>query len=122
MNLPPKSLSSKVLEKNSSLGRECACYGCGSTFYNKDGSPSGINFFRFPAKHPRKQRWCNLIKHQDGKDDFKVTTSTFLCHLHFKEEDIKKTINMWRVKPDADPSLNLYVGSSSLKSSIKRQG
>ena len=122
MDLFPQGLSSKVAEKKSSLGRECACFGCGSTFYNKDGSASGIHFFRFPAKNPRKQRWCNLIKRHDGKDDFKVTTSTFLCHFHFKEEDIKKTINMWRLRPDVDPSLNLYVGSSSSKSSSKRRG
>ena len=64
----------------------------------------GFIFFTFPQTNPDKQRWCNLIKRQDGKDGFKVTKNTFLCHVHFVETDIRKTINQWRLKKGAFPS------------------
>ena len=67
-----------------SLGRQCVAYGCYQTFYKPDGSKSGIHFFKFPQKNPQKNRWCSLIKRQDGKDDFKVSNNTFICQLHFK--------------------------------------
>ena len=28
-----------------SVGRECAAFGCSTTFYNYDGTPSGLHFF-----------------------------------------------------------------------------
>ena len=68
-----------------------------------------IHFFKFPQTNPDKQRWCNLIKRQDGKDGFKVTKNTFLCHVHFMETDIRKTINQWRLKKGTFPSSQLVV-------------
>ena len=59
-------------------------------------------------KFPDKQRWSNLIKRQDGKDGFKVTKNTFLCHMHFMETDIRKTVNQWRLKKGAFPSSQLH--------------
>ena len=65
-------------------------------------------FIKFPQTNPDKQRWCNLIKRQDGKDGFKVTKNTFLCHVHFMETDIRKAINQWRLKKGAFPSSQLH--------------
>ena len=94
--------------KKRSLGRQCAAYGCYNTFYKTDGSPSGLHFFRFPQKNPEKLRWCNLIKRADGRDDFNVTLSTFLCEEHFTDADISRYPNQWRLKSGAVPSLNLF--------------
>ena len=69
---------SKEKKKKISLGRECASLGCSNTFYNSVGQGTGLLFFKFPQSNPDKQRWCNLIKRQDGKDGFKVTKNTFL--------------------------------------------
>ena len=99
---------SKEKKKKISLGRQCACYGCSNTFYNSVGQATGIHFFKFPQTNPDKQRWCNLIKRQDGKDGFNVTSNTFLCHMHFMETDIRKTINQWRLKKGAFPSSGLH--------------
>ena len=98
----------KVKKRRRSLGRQCVAFGCYNTFYGSDGSKTGIHFFKFPQKNPEKLRWCNLIKRQDGKDDFNVTCNTFLCQKHFKDSDIKRNPNTWRLNKGAVPSLNLY--------------
>ena len=51
---------SKEKKKKICVGIECASYGCSNTFYNSVGQATGL--------HPDKQRCCNLIKRQDGKD------------------------------------------------------
>ena len=67
-----------IQNKKRSKGRQCAAYGCLNFFYNNDGEKSGIHFFKFPDKNPEKQKWCNAIKRQDGKDGFKVSNNTFI--------------------------------------------
>ena len=106
----------KNKKKKISLGRECCAYGCSSTFYNSDGLATGLHFFKFPQKNPEKQLWCNLIKRQDGKDDFQVNLNTCLCHKHFLESDIRKTMNQWRLIKGVVPSQYLYsVHSTAIK-------
>ena len=102
-----------VKKKKRSLGRQCAAFGCYNTFYNTDGYPSGLHFFRFPQKNPEKTRWCNLIKRVDGMDGFKVTDSTVLCEKHFTEADIKRNPGHWRLVRGAAPSVNLVSSSVS---------
>jgi len=75
-----------------SLGRECAAYGCFSRDYIvKDGERvlSGLSFFTFPKDAAAKRIWCNLIKRQEGKDNF-VTSNKRLCELHFDPENIHR--------------------------------
>ena len=98
-------------KKKISQGRQCVAYGCRNTFYGSSGNKTGIHFFKFPQTNPRKSRWCNLIKRQDGKDGFFVTGNTFLCQSHFKDSDLKKNPISWRLQKDAEPSLNLYQSS-----------
>lgn len=105
------SSSVEKKQKKRSLGRQCGAFGCCNTFYNVDGTPSGLHFFRFPQKNPEKLRWCSMIKRVDGMDGFNVTTSTFLCDKHFTEEDIKRNPSHWRLKSGVVPSLNLHVSS-----------
>ena len=78
-------------KRKKSLGRQCAAYGCYSTFYKTDGGPSGLHFFRFPQKNQEKNRWCNLIKRVDDRDDFNVTSCTCLCEKHFAKGPGKLT-------------------------------
>ena len=66
-----------------------------NTFYTVDGEKTGIHFFKFPMKNPEKLKWCNLIKRQDGKDNFKVTNGTYVCQNHFPDNAIKKHPNSW---------------------------
>ena len=56
--------------KHPTYGKECASAACKSIQYNQDGSSTEISFFKFPTKHPQRQRWCNLIKWQHGRDGF----------------------------------------------------
>ena len=105
----------KKKKKKISLGRECCAYGCSSTFYNSDGLATGLHFFKFPQKNPEKQLWCNLIKRQDGKDDFQVNLNTCLCYKHFLESDIRKTMNQWRLIKGVVPSQYLYSVHSTAR-------
>ena len=47
----------------------------------------------------RRKRWCSLIKRRHGQDGFVISTSTVLCHEHFRTEDIsKKLTGRWILK------------------------
>ena len=56
---------------------------------------------------PHCNRWCNLIKSQNNKDEFSVSSNTVLCHHHFTEKDIKKSFLIWKFLPGSFPSQNL---------------
>ena len=92
-------------KRRSSLGRECACFGCTNAQYFKDGSSTGLRFFKFPQQNPKRNRWCNLIKRQHNRDGFSVNAFTVICEKHFKSEDIYKTPggNRCRLKEGAEP-------------------
>ena len=109
--MQPVAAEGSSKKKKRSLGRQCAAYGCYNTFYNTDGNPSGLHFFRFPQKNPDKLRWCNFIKRIDGMDGFKVTSSTVLCEKHFTDADMKRNPGHWRLVSGAVPSLNLPSSS-----------
>ena len=98
-------------KKKRSLGRECAAYGCTNTFYNTEGAATGLHFFGFPKKNSEKLRWCNLIKREEGRDGFKVTSATVLCEKHFTDKDMKRNPHHWRLVFGAEPSLNLFTSS-----------
>ncbi|XP_065055091.1 uncharacterized protein LOC135683687 [Rhopilema esculentum] len=110
--------SSQQVKKRASLGKQCAAFGCYNFFYSTDRSPTGLRFFKFPQKNPEKRQWCNLIKRVDGLDGFRVTASTYLCHEHFTDSDIKKNPQRWKLRSGALPSLKLHEGNR-LASSTK---
>ena len=116
--MQPVAAEGSSKKKKRSLGRQCAAYGCYNTFYNTDGNPSGLHFFRFPQKNPDKLRWCNFIKRIDGMDGFKVTNSTVLCEKHFTDADMKRNPGHWRLVSGAVPSLNLPSSSITTKKRI----
>ena len=55
---PLPSASAKKTRK----GNECAAFGCSNTFYDSEGTATGINIFKFPSLPSEINRWCNLIK------------------------------------------------------------
>ena len=89
--------------KSKSQGKQCAAYGCNSRHYDKNKESTGLHFFHFPQSNLEKSVWCNLIKRQDDRDNFKVTKATVLCDKHFSADDIKKNIFRWTLKPGAKP-------------------
>ena len=71
-----------------STGKYCAAVDCKNSCYDSHGHRTRYHFFRFPKKIKQRNRWCNLIKRQHGKDGFSVNSSTVVCSEHFKKEDI----------------------------------
>ena len=71
-------------------GKYCAAFGCDNSAYDANGVRTSYHFFEFPRDAHRRNRWCTLIKRQHGHDGFVVSTSTVLCHEHFRDEDITK--------------------------------
>ena len=71
-------------------GKQCAVKDCSNCFYDSQGNPTGLHFFKFPSVPlHRRTRWCNLIGRQHKRDGFEVTKSTVVCEKHFKKDDIK---------------------------------
>jgi len=75
-------------------GKHCAVFGCNNSYYDNKGL-----FFNFPTNPKRRNRWCNLIKWQHGKDKLTVTSATVVCHEHFRQDDIAiKLSGHWDLK------------------------
>ena len=53
---------SSASAKKTRGGKECAAFGCSNTFYDSEGTATGIHFFKFPSLPSENNRWCNLIK------------------------------------------------------------
>ncbi|XP_052212157.1 uncharacterized protein LOC127831206 [Dreissena polymorpha] len=92
-------------------GQMCCVYGCVNCRYDKENALSDNHFFNIP-KHvlenrKQKQRWCALIKRQDGLDGFNMTPRTVICHEHFLESDFKKALGSkrWTLEPGVEPSV-----------------
>ena len=80
-------------------GKYCAAYGCDNSAYDANGIRTSYHFFEFIKDTHRRNRWCTLIKRRHGLDGFVVSTSTVLCHEHFRAEDMsKKRSGRWDLK------------------------
>ena len=98
---------SSALTKKTSRSKECAAFGCSNTFYDSEGTATSKHFFKFSSLHSEINRWCNLIKRQNNKDGFNVSSNTVLCHHHFTEKDIKESFLRWKLLPGSFPSQNV---------------
>ena len=107
------STNNVKIKKRCSRGKECAVFGCSNTMLNKHLEHSGFHFFTFPKTKLEINRWCNLIKKQNGKDAFNVTKNTVVCNEHFRDCDIKKGMMKWKLKEGAEPSLKLFEAFKS---------
>ena len=74
---------SSASAKKTRRGKECAAFGCSNTFYDSEGTATGTHFLKFPSLPSEINRWCNLIKRQNNKDGFRVSSNTVLYHHHF---------------------------------------
>lgn len=61
--------------------------------YDANGCRTSHHFFEFPKDAQRRNRWCTLIKRRHGQGGFVVSSSTVLCHEHFRAEDISKKLS-----------------------------
>ena len=63
---------------------KCSAYGCHSGYDTQEEEREGISFHKFPVHDKeRLQRWIS----RNPRKDFKVTSYSRLCSLHFVEED-----------------------------------
>ncbi|XP_035239884.1 uncharacterized protein LOC118208975 [Anguilla anguilla] len=74
-----------------------------------------LSFHCFPEEKDRRRKWVQAIRREEGPL-FKITKSTHVCSLHFKEGDVYLTpggIN--RVRGDAVPCRFPWADGSSHK-------
>ena len=72
-------------------------------------------FFNFPKAPLLRKQWIHAIRRDEGKD-FVITERTKVCSLHFKSEDLRKSINgRIYVKEGGIPSKFDWSGPSPKK-------
>lgn len=115
------------ISNRKSKGKQCAVYGCFNFAFLKDGSPSGIHFFQIPkavlTDKRKKERWCSLIKRQDGRDGFSLNNYTVVCESHFKKEDISISLctKRWTLKQGCEPSIFNWSSEKSARKSPRKR-
>ena len=73
------------------------CYNREYNIINGEKFKSEHHFLYFPKDPKETKLWCNKIKRQDGKDGFRVTRNTVVCHSHFRPVDLKRAPGSKRV-------------------------
>ena len=99
---------SSMSRVSKSVGGESAAFGCSNTFYNYDGTPCDLHFFKFAQKNSDKRFWCNGVNRIDGIDGFRVIGATCLCQEHFSESYFKRNPSRRKLVAGAVPSRSLY--------------
>ena len=56
-------------------------------------SPTGekVSFFEFPNESSLRKRWIHAIRRDEGKN-WQITRDTKVCSLHFRREDLRKSL------------------------------
>ena len=86
---PLSSASAKKTRRD----KKCTIFESSNTFYDSEGTASGIHFFKFPSLPSEISRWCNLIKRQDNKDVFWVSRILFYVTTILRKKILKS--NFW---------------------------
>ena len=109
---------------SSSVERQCASYGIGNKFFIFPGDKNEIN------------AWCNLIKRQNGKVGFKVTSANTICSKLFPSSEIYRppggtkcrllayampTLHVWNYFPGGKTRKASTVSGSPRKKCITPQ-
>ncbi|XP_069109721.1 uncharacterized protein [Argopecten irradians] len=94
-----------------SRGKQCCVFGCMNFFYQANGCKDTHHFFKIPKSvlesKQQKDRWCALIKRQDGRDGFSLHQNTVICQDHFRPEDINVSLvsKRWTLEKGVEPSV-----------------
>ena len=62
--------------------KEWAFFGCSNRMYDAKGKRTSFNFFQFPKDIKLRKIWQNHAASKSGKDGFRITEVTVVCHLH----------------------------------------
>lgn len=88
---------------DSGHGNQCAAFRCYAREYkvvSGQKMKTGLRFIHFPKDPKEVAVWCNKIKRRNGKDGFKVSRRTVLCHKHFLPNQLKRAIGSARVNKE----------------------
>ena len=69
----------------------CCVPNCNQKGYSTS-SGEKVSFFNFPKEPLIRKQWIHAIHRDEGKD-FVITERTKVCSLHFRSEDLRKSIN-----------------------------
>ena len=69
----------------------CCVPNCNQKGYSTS-SGEKVSFFNFPKEPLIRKQWIHAIRRDEGKD-FVITERTKVCSLHFRSEDLRKSIN-----------------------------
>ena len=86
----------------------CYIYGCYERQYkmqNGERVKTGVRMFEFPGSKDEKKKWCCLIKRQEGKDNFRISSSTEVCQKHFLPDKVIRMPGGTRVRLDKSARL-----------------
>jgi len=92
----------------------CCVPNCNQKGY-KSLSGEKVSFFNFPKSVLTRKQWIHAIRWDEGKD-FVITEPSKVCSLHFRPEDLRKSLNgRVYVREDAIPSKFDWSGPSPRK-------
>ncbi|XP_015758276.1 PREDICTED: 52 kDa repressor of the inhibitor of the protein kinase-like [Acropora digitifera] len=69
----------------------CCVPKCNQKGYSTS-SGEKVSFLNFPKEPLIRKQWIHAIRRDEGKD-FVITERTKVCSLHFRSEDLRKSIN-----------------------------
>ncbi|XP_033732353.1 uncharacterized protein LOC117321864 [Pecten maximus] len=108
-------------------GAMCCVFGCSNRTYTKENELSQHPFFRIPSrvlKSPAlKNRWCSLIKRQDGRDGFNLKPTTVICDKHFTAQEIHISLVSKKstLKETSEPSIFVWKEERSERKPPKQR-
>ena len=96
---------------------------CSNTFFDSQGTATGLHFLKFTLLPSEIDCRGNLIKRQSNKNVVYVSSNIILCNPHILETDMKKSY-LYFVIPGFAPAQNLRDKAITVereKSTVKRQ-
>jgi hypothetical protein len=80
--------------------KKCCILGCRSN-YNVHKGDASVTTFQFPRDETMKELWVDSI----GRDNWQPTLFSYVCVMHFAEDDVKHGMKRQVLKPDAVPRI-----------------
>ena len=111
-----------IFGKKISRGKQCSVFDCFNRGYNKENEfDTRLHFFKVPKRvldnKNLRDRWCSLIKRQDGRDKFSLAT-VMVCSEHFLgpgiDINVSEKSGQWSLKPNVEPSVCSWTVSKKV--------